>query len=110
MATDTTMLLLGVVIVVGSIGSLVVFAGTLLLSGLSSKSEEERTQPAAPPRVAQEAPTFYEWHPPNLPIPDEVLLRQIEHHLRREALIAEHFIQNPSSETLRATEHQVRVH
>jgi hypothetical protein len=33
------------------------------------------------------------------------MLRQIEHHLRREALLAEQFISNPTPQTLRAGEH-----
>lgn len=110
MASEITMFLLAFVVAVSLVGSVAVTLGIALFGGATAKRREDVQRPAASPRVEQHAPTFFEWHPPNLAIPDEVLLRQIEHHLRREALIAEHFIQNPSAETLRAAEDQVRVH
>jgi len=79
-----------------------------IFSGLSNVRTVEKHVPVAPPKVAN-VPDLIGW-PPDLALSDELLLRQIEHHLRREALIAEQFIQNPSPETLRAGNPTLRVH
>lgn len=112
MLTDITMTLLALVVACSLLGSLVLIFGGLLFGGMPRVHREDRDQPAASPR-AEDVPAFFVWDPadlPKLPASDEVLLRRIEHHLRLEALLAEQFIQNPSSETLRATERAPRVH
>lgn len=90
----------------------VLFVGALygdaLFSGLPKDRTAEKNVPVAPPKVT-EVPGLIGWAP-NLALSDELLLRQIEHHLRREVLIAEQFIQNPSPETLRAENQTLRVH
>jgi hypothetical protein len=108
-AGEITMFLLASVVALGLIGSVVVILGLVLAAGLPMGRGVEAPRPAAPPRRA-EAPIFFNWQSPDVPVSDEVILRRIEHHLRREALIAEQFIQNPTSEALHASEEQVRLH
>jgi hypothetical protein len=103
-AIETIMLLFA-----GFLVSLAVVSGLVLLGSLAPPGETDRPRPADRPRIAQ-APSFYAWRSSDMPVSDEVLLRQIEHSLRREALIAEQFIQNPSSETLHAADHSLRMH
>ena len=107
------MYLIAFLVAVSLLGAIaVLFVGALFggvfFGGLSKERTAEKNVPVAPPKVA-EVPGLIGW-PPDLALSDELLLRQIEHHLRREALIAEQFIQNPSPETLRAGNQALRVH
>jgi hypothetical protein len=85
--------------------AVVLFCGLFVGLLLSFQEiEEGRHKPASPRRV-QQVPTFYGWSERDAVLAEQMMLRQIEHHLRREALIAEQFINDPSPETLRAGEH-----
>ncbi len=81
----------------------VLFGGVFVGLLLSYREiESERTQAAARREVRK--PVFYAWHDPGAAISEELMLRQIEHHLRREAFLAEQFVRNPTPQTLRAGE------
>lgn len=83
----------------------VLFCGMFLGLLLSYREiEAERSKPRRLPQ-AEQPPAFYGWSDPDAAIAEQLMLRQIEHHLRREALLAEQFIQDPSPKTLRAGEH-----
>jgi len=64
--------------------------------------EERRAQPRAQARPS--GPALYGWQGHSKPMAEELMLRQIEHHLRREALLAEQFVMDPTQQTLRAGE------
>lgn len=82
----------------------VLFGGVFLGLLLSYREiEAERTKAAA--ARARRKPAFYAWGDRDAALTEELMLRQIEHHLRREALLAEQFILNPNPQTLRAGEH-----
>lgn len=83
--------------------AVVLFGGMFLGLFLSYREVEAERNKPAPPKVVQ-VPEFYGWRERDVAVAEELMLRQIEHHLRREALIAEQFIKNPSSQTLRAGE------
>lgn len=65
-------------------------------------TETERTNAAADTLTAT---SFYGWRGRDATGADELLRRQIEHHLRREALFVERFINDPTLQTLRAGAH-----
>jgi hypothetical protein len=83
--------------------AVVLFGGMFLGLFLSYRDIEARRSEAA--RRADLKPQhFYGWSGRDAAAVEELILRQIEHHLRREALIAEQFIKDPSPQTLRAYE------
>jgi hypothetical protein len=93
MAIDTFLVLLAVVL----------FGGMFLGLFLSYRDiEAERSKALAPADLKPQR--FYGWSSRDAATVEELMLREIEHHLRREALIAEQFIKDPSAETLRAYE------
>jgi hypothetical protein len=75
------------------------FAG-LLLSYRDIEAERLNAAAARKPRRA----AFYGWTERDAALNEELMLRQIEHHLRREAFLAEQFIRDPNPQTLRAGE------
>lgn len=92
-------------IVLVAIG-VVLFAGMFVGLLLSYRDiEAGRSKSAAAASRALPKPAFYEWRDADAVLTEELMLRQIEHHLRREALLAEQFISNPTPQTLRAGEH-----
>ena len=83
--------------------AVVLFGGTFLglfLSYSETEAERSRRRPVAADVVR--APGFFGWRARDAALAEELALRQIEHHLRREAMLAEQFINNPSPQTLRA--------
>ena len=87
--------------------AVVLFGGVIL--GLALGYRETEAQRAAASTAADKAaaaPGLYRWSVADAALAEELMLRQIEHHLRREALIAEQFIDNPNPQMLRAAEHQ----
>lgn len=82
----------------------VLFVGMFLGLLLSYREvEQERTRKAK--RIERRpAPALFGWQAQNRRIAEELMLRQIEHHLRREAMLAEEFVMNPNPRTLRAGE------
>jgi hypothetical protein len=84
--------------------AVVLFGGMFFGLFLSYREVEAERNKPAPPKVLQ-VPKFYAWRERDVALAEELMLRQIEHHLRHESLVAERFIRNPSSETLRADEH-----
>lgn len=92
------------------IGLAVVLFGGMFLGLLLSYRETEaaRTTRASAPGV-HDAAALYGWRAADAALAEELMLRQIEHHLRREAMLAEQFIDNPSPQTLRSGA-DVRLH
>ncbi len=88
------------------IGLAVVLFGGMFLGLLLSYRDQEsrRTRPAAGAEAVKSG-DFYGLHVRDAALAEELMLRQIEHHLRREALLAEQFILDPSPRTLRAGSH-----
>ncbi len=82
----------------------VLFGGMFLGLLLSYRDIEAGRTEAAADRSARK-PAFYGWRDRDAALTEELMLRQIEHHLRREAFHAEQFIRNPNPQTLRAGEH-----
>ncbi len=83
--------------------AVVLFGGTFLglfLSYRETEVERARRRPAVADVVR--APGFFGWRARDAALAEELALRQIEHHLRREAQLAEQFINNPCAQTLRA--------
>lgn len=84
--------------------AVILFGGTFLGLFLSYRDiEADRTRIAAE-RGTTRKPAFYGWRDHEGAFTEELMLRQIEHHLRREALLAEQFVLNPNPKTLRAGE------
>ncbi|MBI2216125.1 MAG: hypothetical protein HYU51_02410 [Candidatus Rokubacteria bacterium] len=83
----------------------VVLFGGMFLGLFLSYREIEAERSKAPARADLEPQRFYGWSSRDAAAVEELMLRQIEHHLRREAVIAEQFIKDPSPQTLRAGEH-----
>ncbi len=89
--------------------AVVLFGGMFLGLLLSYReAEADRTTCAAAADVVS-ASSFYGGRPHDAAIAEELMLRQIEHHLRREAMIAEQFINNPSPQTLRAGDDDLQL-
>jgi hypothetical protein len=82
----------------------ILFGGMFLGLLLSYRDIEASRTKAAAAREGRK-PAFYGWSARDGALTEELMLRQIEHHLRREAFLAEQFIRNPNPETLRAGEH-----
>lgn len=82
----------------------VLFGGMFVGLLLSYRDIEAERTKAAAARTTRK-PSFYGWGDQDAALTEELMLRQIEHHLRREALLAEQFIRNPNPQTLRAGEH-----
>lgn len=85
--------------------AVVLFGGMFLGLFLSYRDIEEKRSKAPAPAEELDAQHFYGWSSRDAAVAEELILRQIEHHLRREALIGEQFVTDPSPETLRACEH-----
>lgn len=81
---------------------LVLFTGMFLALLFSYREIEEKRAQAPPAQVR--SPALYGWQGHSKAMAEELMLRQIEHHLRREALLAEQFVMDPSQQTLRAGE------
>ncbi len=80
----------------------VLFGGMFLGLFLSYRdTEAERTRKAEAVAGWVETSNFYHWRRRDAGS-DDLMLRQIEHHLREEELLAEQFVRNPNRETLRA--------
>jgi hypothetical protein len=79
-----------------------VLGGMLLGLFLSYRETEARRADSAPPPARHGDSQFYGAPERETDSSQELAIRRIEHHLRREELLAEHFIANPSPETLRA--------
>jgi hypothetical protein len=81
-----------------------------MVAGLAlayAETEAERIKAAAAEKkTARPAPSVYQWGAHDDAVAQELMLRQLEHYLRREAMMAEQFINNPSPQTLRVGEHQ----
>lgn len=85
------------------VAGLVLFTGMFLALLFSYRDiEEKRAQPRA--QVRPPSPALYGWQGDSKAMAEELMLRQIEHHLRREVLLAEEFVMDPSQQTLRAGE------
>ncbi len=84
--------------------AVVLFGGMFLGLFLSYRDIEAKRSKAAT-ADAFKPQQFYGWSRRDAALAEELILRQIEHHLRREALIAEQFISDPRPETLRAHEY-----
>ena len=87
--------------------AVVLFGGMFL--GLALAYREGEAQRAAASAAAEHAAAstgLYRWSVADAALAEELMLRQIEHHLRRESLIAEQFTDNPTPQMLRAAEHQ----
>jgi hypothetical protein len=83
----------------------------VMVAGLGlayAETEAERIKAAAAERkrTTRPAPSVYQWGAHDDAVAQELMLRQLEHYLRREAMMAEQFINNPSPQTLRVGEHQ----
>jgi hypothetical protein len=81
----------------------VLFGG--LFVGLFLSYTEAETERASSGKPAERQPALYGWEARNAALAEELMLRQIEHHLRREAMLAEQFVMDPNPHTLRAGEH-----
>lgn len=81
----------------------VLFGG--LFAGLAMACQEIESQQASD-SAAEKAPrptaSLSESRVRDEALAQELMLRQLEHYLRREAMLAEQFINNPSPQTLRA--------
>ena len=64
--------------------------------------EEQRTQASRVKKEIQPSPTLYQWRARDEALAQELMFRQLEHYLRRETMMAERFIANPTPQTLRA--------
>jgi hypothetical protein len=94
-----------------AIGFLLILLAVVLLGGMFlglwlsyRETEAQRTKVSAAAEAVR-ASSFYGWSQRDQALADDLMLRQIEHHLRRETLIAQQFIENPSPQTLRADGH-----
>lgn len=92
---------------------LLIALGVVLFGGLFAclvmnmrEAEAEQTKASAKEKTTRPAAGLYEPRPRDEALAQELMLRQLEHYVRREALIAEQFIDNPSPQTLHAGEHQ----
>ena len=86
----------------------VVLVGAML-AGLAltyRETEVKRAKDAVATLEARPAPSLYQWRARDEALAQELMLRQLEHYLRRESMMAEQFINNPSPQTLRVGEHQ----
>lgn len=95
-------------IVVAVLFGVVIFGGMffgLFVSYQDIERKREASRAVKRMTTSLRAPAFYGWRDADGALTDELMLRQIEHHLRREALMAEQFIRNPTAQTLRAGEH-----
>jgi hypothetical protein len=79
-----------------------VFGGMLLGLFLSYREIEARRTDSASTAATTKGSRFYGGRERDAVRAQELALRQIEHHLRREELLAEYFIAHPSPQTLRA--------
>jgi hypothetical protein len=68
--------------------------------------EAQREKASAAKKVIQPAPTLYQWRARDEVLAQELMFRQLEHYLRRETMMAEQFIANPTPQTLRAGSQQ----
>ena len=82
---------------------LVLFTGMFLALLFSYRDIEDR-RARRPAAVVRPAAPLYGFEARSKEIAEELMLRQIEHHLRREAFHAEQFVRNPNPQTLRAGE------
>ena len=82
---------------------LVLFTGMFLALLFSYRDIEDR-RARRPAAVVRPAAPLYGFEARSKEIAEELMLRQIEHHLRRESLLAEQFVMDPSQQTLRAGE------
>ncbi len=72
----------------------------LLLSYRNAETGRSETAPAKGLRA--EPSSFFGWRGGDEAVVEELMLRRLEHHLRRELQAAEQFIDDPTPETLRA--------
>lgn len=83
--------------------AVVLFGGMFLGLAMAYRdTEAERASTAVAKETEHAAPGLYDWRAADAVLAQEVMLRQLEHYLRREAMMAEQFINNPSPQTLRA--------
>jgi hypothetical protein len=83
--------------------AVVLFVGMSLGLALAYRdSDTDSRQVPARPQKRVAAPSLYRWSEADAAIAEELMLRQIEHHLRRETMVAEQFIDDPTPRTLRA--------
>jgi hypothetical protein len=68
--------------------------------------DDKRTKASAANKVIQPAPALYQWRARDEALAQELMFRQLEHYLRRETMMAERFIANPTPQTLRAGDQQ----
>lgn len=68
--------------------------------------EAERSKASAAKETIRPVPTLYQWRARDEALAQELMFRELEHYLRRETMMAEQFIDNPTPQTLRAGEHQ----
>jgi hypothetical protein len=74
-------------------------AVTAMAFGAATRPERTPTAPAAQPRVAAAQARFFAEAPPALPgprVPIEVLLLELENHIRLEQAAAESFVEYPT--------------
>lgn len=91
-----------------AIGFLLILLAVVLLGGMFvglwlsyRETEGQRTKVSAAADAVMTS-SFYGWSQRDQTPADELMLRQIQHHLRRETLIAQQFTENPSPQALRA--------
>lgn len=83
--------------------AVVLFGG--MVAGLAlayRETEAERADAAAAKEASPRVPGLYAWNPADEAVAQEIMLRQLEHYVRREVMAAEQFIENPTPQTLRA--------
>ncbi len=86
--------------------AVVLFGGMFLGLFLSYRETEAERIRSKPAHDHVRTPHFYGWRDRDAALAEELALRQLEHHLRREAVLAERFINDPNLQTLRAGDDQ----
>lgn len=92
MGLEFLLIVLGVVLFGG------MFAGLALAY---REIEADRAGTAAANEAKDAASGFYDWRAADQAVAQELMLRELEHYLRRESMVAEQFINDPSLHTLR---------
>lgn len=76
-----------------------------LVAGLAlayREIEARRAAEASTRETTRPAPGLYTSNPADEAVAQELMVRQLEHYLRREAMAAQQFVDNPTPQTLRA--------
>lgn len=84
--------------------AIILFGGLFAGLFISYREIEETRSRTSVARERRDAPALYGWEARNAQIAEELMLREIEHYLRREAMLAEQFVMDPTPHTLRAGE------